>query len=266
MPEGSFTVEAIRRKLRRSPPVIGALVRFFDKTEEYLDWVRIVRDLLPEREAEILAATTVPEQISLFVSHFETRYFPLQDSFAWDEEEFSYGDFLRCIPVQVSGWTWETYHEMEDYRTGMQLMTFLFNNPFEDEDGARVVLAEMCAEHVRRQTLESVPQGGIKIDAAEQLLKGSPYQALYEWGLYMYSDTGNFFLDTDYEYLWSGYGSIDWARDTIEQLTREWQLQEEFNRRFVAFAEWLEEDPEKHFQEILAFIHRKEGEMNDADP
>ncbi len=250
--------------MRRGPPVIGALLRFFEQSEEYLDWVRIVRDLLPEREAEILAGTTVTEQIGLFASHFETRYFPLQESWMW-EEEFSYWDFLRCIPVEVYGWTWETYHNMEDYRVGMQLMTFLFENPFEEEEGGRVALAEMCVNHVRCQTLESVPQGGIKIGAAEQLLKGSHYQALYEWGLYMYSDTGNFFLDADYEYLWSGYGSIDWDRDTIEDLTRHWQLQEEFNRRFVAFAEWLEEDPEKHLQEILAFIDRKEGEMNDAD-
>lgn len=262
MPKNSF-VDILRRRLRRSPPVFTALLRFLDSTEEYLDWVRIVRELLPEREAEILAGTTVPEQIQLFCRYFEDRYFPLLDSPLFYEEEVTYSDFLRCIPVHVDGWEYETYHDIDNFRPGMQMMIFFFENPFEDDEGAHVALAEMCAEHVSRDLLEMVPRGGFKWDAIGSLLAESPYRPLYEWGLYMRQDTGNFFQDTDEEYLWSGYGAIEWDRETIEALTREWQQSEEMNRRFASFAEWLEDDPTKHFQEILHYL-QKGGEVDDS--
>lgn len=258
MPENTSLIEALRRKLCRAQPrSLGALIQFFSGAEEYLEFVRIVRELLPEREADILSHPSPSEQIGEFATHFQTRYFPLEESFLWDMDDFSYADFLRIIPVQVFGMDCDSYHEMQDTRPGMQLMTYLFENPWEEDDGARVALAEMCAEHVSTETLESIPEGGLKLEAAEPLLKGTRFEVVFHWGEYLYQSTGNFFLDTDYEYLWSGYGAIDWERDTIEELTRQWLQHERLWQEFVSFAEWLEESPDKNFREVVEFIKRK---------
>lgn len=258
MPQNTSLIEALRRRLcQAGPRSLGALIQFFSGTEEYLEFARVVRELLPEREADILSLPSPSQQIAEFAAHFQTRYFPLEESFLWDMDEFSYIDFLRIIPVQVLGMDYESYHEMEDVRPGMQLMTYLFESPWEEDDGARVALAEMCAEHVSTETLESVPEGGLKLEAAERLLKGTRFEAVFQWGLYLYQSTGNFFLDTDYEYLWSGYGAIDWQKDTIEELTQHWLQQERLFQEFVRFAEWLEESPDKNFREVIEFIKRK---------
>lgn len=257
-------LETLRAKLRRGlPPSLSSLVQFFSSTEEYLEWVRIVRELLPEREVEILSEASPPEQIAKFISYFQTRYFPLEDSFAWDTEDLTYWDFLRCIPVQLSGIDYDAYHEMDNWRPGMQLMTYLYRNPWnDDDDGARVALAELCVASVSQELLQSVEEGGMPFEFVEQRLKGTRFNAVFRWGEYLCSNTGNFFLDTDYEYLYAGYGSIDWEKDTIDELTREWLQHEQFWNEFVDISVWLEEDPENHFKELIQFITQGE-KMND---
>lgn len=259
MSENATPLEALRAKLLRSrPPSIGALLSFLSNAEDYLWFASVVRELLPERESEILSHALPSEQIREFVSHFQTRYFPLEESFLWDMEEYGYVDFLRIIPVQVYGMTYEGYHdEMQDFRPGMQLMTYLFRNPWDEEDdGARVALAEICVEHVPQETLSAVPEGGIDLDDAERIFKGTRYDGVWRWGQYLFQDTSNFFLDTDYEYLWSGYGAIDWHKDTVEELTQQWLQQEELCRQHIRIFEWIEEDPANRFKEIVDFVNK----------
>ena len=254
-------LEALRSKiLSHSLPSLGALIQFFSSTEEYLDFVRIVRELLPERETEILSEALPYEQIREFAEHFKTRYFPLEDSILWDMEDCSYRDFLRIIPVSVYGMTYEEYHDIpQDVRPGMLLLTYLFDNPYEEEDdGARVALAEMCAEHVPVEILQAVPEGGLHYPDDEHIFKGTRFEAVWSWGKYLNNDTGNFFLDTDYDYLYSGYGAIDWEKDTIDELTRQWLQHEQLTQEHVRIAEWLEKDPAKHFQELVDFINKRE--------
>ena len=75
-------LEVLRERLRNArPPSISILLSFFQNVETYNDFVKLVREYLPEREKEILEKPTPHEQMACFASHFEDRYLPLHPIF-----------------------------------------------------------------------------------------------------------------------------------------------------------------------------------------
>jgi hypothetical protein len=130
-------------------------------------------------------------------------------------------------------------------------MSYLIRNPFEGE--MDVALAEACEEHVPRELLQRVPENGLEPEEIHQLLNGTRYEGLAIWADMIWHSTGNFFLDTDYEELWSGL-FIEWNREEVERLTRDWQQAEELQNRLSEFANWLEGDLATRFEELLNFI------------
>ena len=90
-------------KLRSvGPPSLQMLIAHIQDAEEYEDFWRLVIELLPEREREILDEPTPGEQIAAFASFFEDRYFPLQDGLREGDAE-GYSDLTYQIPVVVMG-------------------------------------------------------------------------------------------------------------------------------------------------------------------
>ena len=107
-------LEGLREKLRNArPPSISILLGVFRNVETYNDFVKLVREYLPEREKEILEKPTPHEQMACFASHFEDRYLPLHPSFKDGMCEDDYYELLRDIPIMVMGFGWEDYHELD---------------------------------------------------------------------------------------------------------------------------------------------------------
>ena len=254
MPENDRPLLALaRRMLLLGPPSLSTLIARLGEIEEYEDFVTLVRDFLPEREEEILYQLNPAAQVAAFASYFEDRYFPIDDNFKIGEAE-SYGDLTRGIPVIARGISCDDYNYItSDWRHGIQLMTYLIENPYEEGD-ARIALAEACEEHVTVDLLQQVPEGGLSPDEAHRLLDNTPYKAVALWADMLCFNTGNFFLDTDYEMLWSGGALPNWDRGTVEELTRLWQQADLIDEEVSNLVEWLEEDPMTRFGEILNFI------------
>jgi hypothetical protein len=237
-------------------PSLSALISKFGYVEEYEDFIKLIREYLPEYETEILREPPEAGQVAKFCSLFESRYFPLAYQFRADfiDEEIGYSDLLMEIPVVIRGATWEDYDQIShDARTGIQLMTYLLENPYQEDDH-RVSLAEACEEHVSRQLIERVPETGIEMTLAHELFNGTRYEPIAKWCDWINQATGNFFLDTDIEVLNSNYPYPEWDKDDVETLTRQWQEAELIDEEISNFAKWLEQDPPAHFQEILDFI------------
>lgn len=253
MPERDGPLSILGWKLRsREPPSLSTLVARLGEVEEYREFVAIVQDLLPEREDEILHELTPQAQIAAFASHFEDRFFPLDDCFKLGDIE-SYGDLTRGIPVIVQGLSWEDYHYIpSDWRLGFQLMTYLLADPYGEEE-TRVALAEACEEHVPADLLQRVPEGGLSPAECHRLLDDTTYKPLALWADILWAETGNFFLDTCQEDLWE-YGPPDWNREIVEELTRHWQQAERINEEVINLCTWLEGDPRGNFEELLNFI------------
>ena len=255
MPERDGPLLYLARKmLSLGPPSLSVLVARLGELEEYEDFISLVREFLPEREGDIFQNSTPASQMAAFASYFEDRYFPIDDMIKIGELE-SYYELTRAIPTIVRGFSWDDYHEIasSDWRPGIQLMTYLIESPYQEGD-ARIALAEACEEHVPVNILLQVPEGGISPPELHRILDDTPHKALALWGSQLWYDTGNFFLDTDYEMLWSGGELLSWDRETVEELTRQWQQADRIEQEISDLMDWLEGDPTTRFGEILNFI------------
>ena len=262
MPEKDGPLSALAgRMLSLGPHSLSVLIARLGEVEEYEEFLNLVRDFLPEREQEILHESTPAGQIAAFASHFEDRYFPLDGIFREGDIE-GYSDLTRAIPIMVSGLSYDDYHEIpSDYRAGLQLMTYLIESTYEGETD-RIALAEACREHVPAALLQQVPEGGLRHNELHPLLDGTIYSGLATWGDVLFASTGNAFLDTCYEDLWSGGMSVDWDRETVEELTRQWQRHEALWKTVNDLSEWLEEDLPARFEELLSFILQRRREQS----
>ena len=241
----------------KGPPSLSAMISRFGDIEEYQEFVMLIREYVPEYEGEILLEPHAGSQMQRFVSRFEDRYFPLAyhlGDFAFND--VSYSDLTRAIPVEVRGFTWEDYDSISsDARPAFQLLTYLLESPYETD--ARVSLAEACAEHVGQDLVGQVPEGGIKATRVHELFDDSPYKPIALLCDWFWQDTGNFFLDTDYEFLSYNMGEPEWSMGEVEILTRHWQEADALQAEIDNFLEWLDGDLKGRFQEILDFIAEK---------
>jgi len=247
--------------LARRIPSLSSLVAQISDAENYAEFVDMVKTYLPEREQEILHEPTPYSQVASFASYFEDRYFPLEDYFKCGDLE-SYEDITCRIPVVVRGFSYEDYHEVPDWRPGVMLMTYLVESPWEGED-VNVSMAEACAEHVPAPLVERAGKVRLRLDEAHELLKGTKYEPLALWADRLHYNTGNFFLDTDYEMLWNNIPP-DWSPENVEKLTRQWQQAKLHENKTFEFMEWLEEDLPGHFEELVAFIAERRGDEKEA--
>jgi len=60
-----------------NPPSLSILIAQIGEIEDYHDFVKLVKEFLPEREKDILHELTPAAQMAAFTSYFEDRYFPL---------------------------------------------------------------------------------------------------------------------------------------------------------------------------------------------
>lgn len=210
-------LEGLREKLHNArPPSISMLLSIFQNAETYTDFINLVREFLPEREREILEQTTPSAQMAAFASHFEDRYLPLHPSFRNGDIEDDYSELLREVPVMVMGFGFEDYHELDNARLGVQLMTYLFKPPWEDQEGERFALVDGLPPRYQPDA-QRVPAGGVGLEAAKRILKGQKWAGLRNWAEYINQDTGNGFLDTDDEDRWSGYMKFPGIRRTSKE-------------------------------------------------
>lgn len=264
MPGQTGTLLALANKLlSRGPPSLSVLIAALGETEEYADFINLVREYLPEREVEILHEPSPQHQMAAFTSHFRDRYFPLEDGYFDIDDGQSYRDILYGIPVIVRGITYDDYHSMPyDWRFGFVLMTYLLEDPLDDGD-ARVPLAEACAEHgIPIALLRQVPERGISTVEAHRIFDDTLYRALALWADWVWGNTGNFFLDTDYEVI-SYNGCPPWDRETVEELTRQWQQAEVLDEEVINLSILIEEDPVARLEEILNLMAERRSSDTD---
>lgn len=260
MPERAGSLIYLAAALRsRGIPSLSVLIAQIAGAEDYVEFRRLIKDFLPEREQDILQESTPAEQIALFSSYFEDRYFPLEDIFKMGDIE-GYEEIAHRIPLVVMGLSWDDYESISyEFREGIQLMTYLVENPYDEEGRINVSLAEACEELVPRALLQRVPEKRLSPEEAHLLLNGTPYEGLALWADRICCSSNNFFLDTDYEYLWNS-APPEWDMGTVQALTRQWLQAMEQENRLNDFVTWLEENLPGHFEEFLNFILEKRAD------
>lgn len=257
------------RLVSLAPPKLSYIIVQIKEAGNLTEFIKIIREFLPEREADIMSTTSMTQQIASFCSYFEDRYFPLQEmfkDFEYNEIE-SYGELVQGVPIIDNlGFDYEQYHEIpENYRDSIKLITFLVECPFEGDEGARLVLGEACAKLVPIKLLKMVPEGGFCRESLHKYLDKTPYEGVVTWVDMMWVDTGNYFFDLELTRCGCGMGYIprpDWTREVVDDLTQEWKRAEKIMNDFEVFKKWLEAKPKDRFKEILDFILEKEKQAN----
>jgi len=247
---------------RAAPPSLRDLRELLLTTENYAEFMRIVKEFTPDIEAEVRSKAGAANRMMLFANAFEQRYFPLYPGFT-DGERDDYYDLCTQIPVVTLSINWDAYHEIaeEYFCKGLMLAAYILADPYGSTDspeGERVALADACSKLVRREDLARVPPGGISHDDVHLLLKGTRFEALATVSDILNFDTGDCFHDNDEEMVAQGGPELDWTRENVEDITKSWLKAQDIEEKVGAFYRWLEEDTKTHFAELLDFLEERQ--------
>lgn len=240
-------------KLTLGPPSLSMVMDLLDQAEPVQEFVRLVREFLPDREREIMT-NPLAERIQMFTQLFGERYFPLHESVWWVDEE-DYYELISYIPISRHGINWDDYHEIEDFLPGIRLLMAIVENPYEIEDGVRVPLLEHCAGIVGKELIKRVPKDGWSPETLHRLLDGTRFEAAALWADCLWRQTETVFLDVTWE---DDLYGLDWTRENVEYLQERWPRARETLDRVSALAEWLEEEPREHFRELIETVMLRE--------
>ena len=248
--------------LLRRPPSLRELVTLVGYAEDYAWFAGLVRRLFPEEAKAILAAPEVNRRLAGFAELFQERHFPLYGPFLdfWIDEgdEPPWSWLRRGIPFDLVGFGYDDLHEMWDgYREGLSALALLAQPPdsfFMGPDGIRTAWLESAAERIPQETLERIPQGGIPLETLTEAVQETEFQGVAQAATWVWSQTGNFFMDHNYsDGDYDGF-SDPWEEEIIQEGTQEWRKASALIDSVTSLAGWLEEDLPTRFAEVLDFI------------
>ena len=262
---------ALSQKLitKAAPPSLRNLRDLLLTSENYAEFMRIVTQFTPEIEADVRRTAGAAAKMMLFANTFEQRYFPLYPGFA-DGLHDDYYDLCTQIPVVTLSINWDAYHELAEggFRKGLMLAAYILADPYgsvDSPEGERVALADACSRLVRREDLARVPPGGLSQDDVHILLNGTRFEALATVSDILNFDTGDCFHDNDEEAVSQGGPELEWTRENVETLTKQWLEAQVTEDKARNFYDWLEEDKPAHFAELLDFIEARQKKLR-ANP
>lgn len=239
------SLRALAAKLRRLPVLPASVAALLRDREGYLAFRRIVRELFPDEEAEILAAGSAGssrenDRVWAFLHRVEATYFPVYEVDGYDQ--VAYG-----IPFVRNGWSYDRLHEL-DMRPGELLLFALCAQPFEPGYDTRVSVLDAVEVHVPRELLFEIPERGFTPDELRERLGGTDYRGAADFADWLWGDTGTPFLDLDDE---MEVVDADWTQEIVLELAEQWMKASAILDRIAELASWLEIDPPKHFSRLL---------------
>ena len=263
--------------LLRRPPSLRELVAIVGYADDYAWFARLVRRLFPQEAEAALSAPDVRQRMERFTHLFQERHFPLYapflDVYIDEGDEPPWTWLRRGIPFGLMGFGYDGLHEMWDgYRDGISAMVILVRPPdvfYEGPDGMRVAWLESAAQRIPKESLFHLPEGGIPLEYLTETLKGTRFEGAALACSWVWAETGNFFLDHNYEDgMYDGFAD-PWEDDIIAEGTEEWRKANGLIDSVSKLADWLEEDMPGHFSEMLDFVLARlaehDKEVNDDE-
>ncbi len=251
-------MQVLAERLLVGPPSLEVILGRLDQSEAMIEFRRIVREFLPDKEAEILSKPRV-DQVDTFTGLFEQRYFPLHDIAMGEDEDFEC--LVAGIPVIRMGMSWDDYHEFAGFRPGIQLLLSVVECPFENYGcsigrtgrttvgSTRVPLLEGVAGMVGEKLMQRIPKEGW---SSKELHRRLDNNARFK-GAALYADwveggTDTVFLDTSYEI---EVIDADWTREVVDELTEQWRRAAAIDEQVMELVKFLEDNPAENFEALL---------------
>lgn len=261
MPEPGPLEVLAKQLLSRGPPLINAILHLIVPEEGFGDFMDLVREYLPDHQADILAGNDVDDQLTLFAQYFREPYFPLpylEDAYA--NEDYSYGDLLYGVPVFSAGLDWDDYHDLANLNSlGRRLLHCLIANPWAVGDGgAKLTLMESCLAEIPRELLERIPMEGYSPEDLHLFFNDTEYSAAADLADVVWTQTGSTFLDAGQE----DYLVFDWSMETVQMLAEEWRMTDRILTATNELQERLDVAAESRFRQLLDFLDERKAELN----
>ena len=259
-------LSGLAEKLLRRPPSLRDLITLVGYADDYAWFAGLVRRLFPNEAEATLSAPDLRTRVERFANLFGDRHFPLYTPFIefWLDEEGEeppWSWLRRGIPFELMGFGYDGLHEMwNGYREGLSAMALLVEPSdvyYDGPDGLRTAWLESAAERIPQETLPRVPQGGIPLEDLTGALKGTKFEGAAQACSWVLAETGNWFLDHNFE-----DGSYDgfcdpWEDDIIAEGTEEWRKANALMDAVCKLGDWLEGDLPGRFAEMLDFVLRR---------
>jgi hypothetical protein len=262
-PPPVFPLSILARRLIGGPPSLAYFVELLELGETVTGFHDLVREYLPEYEANIMAVD-LNIRARIFSQFFSQKFFPLSDDAS--SEEFTIGDLLSRIPMQPLGFSYESYHRFTDFREGYILALSLVECPWDEdplgmltedeldgESGGRVAILERVGELVGEGLTRLIPAGGWSAKDLHNMTDGTEFEGLGEFADWVFCNTGCYHLDVQGESLEMGE-SIEWSPEAVNDMTEDWHRSCEILENIHQVALLLEEDSESTFRKLLALL------------
>lgn len=246
-------LDVLADRLTLSPPSVAALIELLERWEWVHDFYELVREFLPEHEREIMGLMP-EEKVERFYHLFQERYFPLEESPFFDFEGFEY--IVSSIPVPVMGIGYTEYHEWEeDMRVSFVLLLSLVVYPWYGSEtegrGFKVSLLEEVANKLGKEIVDRIPVEGWTPEELHELLDNTRFEGVACFGDYIGHATETYFMDADRE---DYIDEIPWSRENVDTLTEEWQTARVLMDKIEHMYDWIEDNPQANFGEIVDFL------------
>ena len=256
--------------LLRRPPSLREQVALVGNAEDHAWFVGLVRRLFPDEAEAVLTAPDIRQRVEGFARLFEERHYPLYAPFfefyLTEEDEPPFTVLRRGIPYELHGIGYEGLHEMWDgYREGLSALALLAKPPesfYTESDEIRVAWLESASAHIPQHTLLRIPEGGIPQDDLAEAVKGTRFEGASQAASWVWAETGNLFLDCNYDDgMYDGFAD-PWDDEVIAEGTEEWRKARAIMDAVYKLADWLEDDLPANFAEMLDFILERLGNSN----
>jgi hypothetical protein len=236
---------ALGRALQRRPLLPTDLGHRLQNHGAYLEFRRIVAEILPEAAAEILAAPAGAgeDREAARCWAFLARVGELFP--CYDLEEY---DQVACgVPFTRNGWSFDRFHEL-DLPLGELLLFALCEQPYLADHGSRVALLDAAAAHVPRARLAGLPEEGISPQTLHERLDRTPFEAAAAFGDWLWGQTGTVFLDLDDE---TDVSDAEWTPEIVQELATQWRRASVLLEAIGRLGRWIEHDPPDRFARLL---------------
>lgn len=243
----AYPLADLARHLVIGPPSIGYITSLLEDSEGIVAFMELVSEYLPEHEADIRAAD-LDDRIRLFSHYFGQRYFPLADQIL---DDYTLEDFIRQVPVELMGFSYDDYHEFTDFRTGYILLLSLVESPFVGEgDGERVPIIAQVSDLLGNDVAALIPAEGWSPQQLHELTDDTPFDGVGAFADWVHSITDCWMLDANYY----EYEGEPWDPHIISNLASQWPRVCEIQDKISHVTEFIEQNPKARFMELLNIL------------
>lgn len=249
----SSPLETLIARLRKPSPVnVGYLINLYIPDEYLADWLRIVHEILPDHEKEILKSESPTVQMGIFVKIFERQFFPLYTDFV------DFENITSSIPILFRTYTGRWYESLpEGGSPEYVVLAYVLENPY--AEGDRAAFGEAAARYIPEGILKHIPAEGFKMEELEELLKSTKFEILSKWADALTWHTGNPWFDCgDVDEVGIDY-SVEWNLPTVKKLTEFYHEWNDWHTKWHKFLKWYTTDFLQNTIDLIDILNERSG-------